>query len=191
MMDHGAAVYVMLVRAEAASNLARFDGIRYRFQEVLMRKRLLRSIQSPVMKDLVWKLNLRILIGNYVLSVGHADAYYNGAEIVQGLMRQEFMNAFEEVDLLFAPVVRLLPSSLVPLHKSWIQMDLQGYFTAPAHILQEYQHRVLHADLPRKLTNQDFGSIGPDLSEAHIYQAAYAYEQRTPWHTMKPTLVKE
>ncbi len=189
MMDHGAAVYVMLVRAEAASNLARFDGIRYG----------LRSPDAQTLTDVYTKtrnegfgleVKSRILIGNYVLSVGHADAYYTSAKIVQGLMRQEFLNAFKEVDLLFAPVSAGPAFKFGAVAQNSIQMDLQDYFTAPANLAG-----IPALSVPCGFTKEKlpigFQLIGPDLSEADIYQAAYAYEQQTPWHTMKPTLVKE
>jgi aspartyl-tRNA(Asn)/glutamyl-tRNA(Gln) amidotransferase subunit A len=183
-MDHGAAVYVMLVRAEAASNLARFDGIRYGR----------RSPDAHTLTDVYTKsrsegfgleVKSRILIGNYILSVGHADAYYNSAKIVQSLMRQEFLNAFKEVDLLFAPVSAAPAFKFGAYVQSSIQMDLQDYFTAPAN-LAGIPALAVPCGFTKDKLPLAFQLIGPDLSEADLYQAAYAYEQRTQWHTMKP-----
>ena len=186
MMDHGAAVYFMVNRAEAASNLARFDGIRYG----------LRSSHAQTLTDVYTQsrsegfgleVKSRILIGNYVLSVGHADAYYNSAKIVQGLMRQEFLNAFKEVDLLFAPVSAAPAFKFGAYAKNSIQMDLQDYFTAPAN-LAGIPALAVPCGFTKDKLPIGFQLIGPDLSEADLYQAAYAYEQRTPWHTMVPDL---
>ena len=89
MMDHAAAIYFMVSRAEAASNLARFDGVRYGY----------RSPHSSTLSEMYThtrnegfglEVKSRILIGNYVLSVGHADAFYKSAKIVQGYIREEF-----------------------------------------------------------------------------------------------------
>ncbi|MBA3751606.1 Asp-tRNA(Asn)/Glu-tRNA(Gln) amidotransferase subunit GatA [Candidatus Dependentiae bacterium] len=186
--DTMASAYFMISRAEAASNLARFDGVRYGY----------RSEQSQTLNDMYQnsrnqgfglEVKSRILIGNYVLSAGHADEFYKSAKIVQAYMREELLKAFKEVDLLFMPTA---PASAFPFgayYDNPIQVDLQDYFTAPANITGIPALAVpcgfTSANLPIS-----FQLMGPDFSEAALYQAAYAYEQATPWHTMHPPLYK-
>jgi aspartyl-tRNA(Asn)/glutamyl-tRNA(Gln) amidotransferase subunit A len=123
------------------------------------------------------------MIGNYVLSAGHADAYYNSAKKVQALMRDEFIEAFKSVDVLFGPV------SPTPAFKfgqvTGLEMDLQDYFTASANLTG-----IPALALPCGFTSSNlpvgFQLFGPDLSEELLYQTAYAYECTTSWHTMHP-----
>lgn len=185
-MDYSAAVYFMVSRAEAASNLARFDGIRYGY----------RSPHSQTLSDVYThsrnegfglEVKSRILIGNYVLSVGHADAFYNSAKIVQGRMREEHLEAFKDVDLLFSPVAASPAFKFGAFKDNPIQMDLQDYFTASAN-LTGLPALAVPCGFTKDKLPIGFQLMGPDLSEADIFQAAYAYEQAMPWHTMHPEL---
>jgi aspartyl-tRNA(Asn)/glutamyl-tRNA(Gln) amidotransferase subunit A len=188
MMDHSAAAYFIISRAEAASNLARFDGVRYGY----------RSKKSDSLTDMYMntrsegfglEVKSRILIGNYVLSAGHAEEFYKSANIMRGLIRQEFIEALQEVDLLFAPAAPAPAFRFGAFDDNRLQMDLQDYFTAAINLAGLPALAVpcgfTHDNLPI-----GFQLIGPELSEAAIYQAAYAYEQATPWHTMHPEQFK-
>ena len=185
-MDYSAAVYFMVSRAEAASNLARFDGIRYGY----------RSPNCQTLSDVYThsrnegfglEVKSRILIGNYVLSVGHADAFYNSAKIVQGRMREEHLAAFKDVDLLFSPVAASPAFKFGAFNDNPLQMDLQDYFTASAN-LTGLPALAVPCGFTKDKLPIGFQLLGPDLSEADIFQAAYAYEQAMPWHTMHPQL---
>ncbi len=186
MMDHGAAVYFMVNRAEAASNLARFDGVRYGYRSP--RAETLIDMYTHT-RDEGFGLNVksRILVGNYILQVGHADAFYTSAKMVQGCMRQEFIDAFKEVDLLFAPTSASPAFEFGAFDKNPIQMDLQDYFTAPAN-LTGMPALAIPCGFTRDNLPIGFQLMGPDLSEADLFQAAYAYERVTDWHTKHPQL---
>jgi aspartyl-tRNA(Asn)/glutamyl-tRNA(Gln) amidotransferase subunit A len=184
MMDFGAAVYFVISRAEAASNLARFDGVRYG----------LRDKQAPTLAQMYAstrhegfgpEVRRRIMIGNYVLSAGHADEYYNNAKKVQALMRTEFIKSFSTVDLLFAPVSPAPAFKFGAFADNPLQMDLQDYFTSPANLAG-----IPAVAVPCGFTKEKlpigFQLMGPDFSEGLIFQTAHAYEQATPWHTMYP-----
>jgi aspartyl-tRNA(Asn)/glutamyl-tRNA(Gln) amidotransferase subunit A len=187
-MDYGAAVYFMISRAEAASNLARFDGVRYgvRAQGVTTLAELYAETRGQGFGK---EVKRRILIGNYVLSVGHADQYYKSARIVQGLMRAEFLDAFKNVDLLFVPTSPAGAFKFGAFDNDKLQMDLQDYFTAPANLTG-----IPALSVPCGFTQDrlpiGFQLFGPDLSEELIFQTAYAYEAVTPWHTMHPEQFK-
>ena len=184
MMDHGTAAYFMVSRAEAASNFARFDGVRYghRSKE---RETLNQMYTNTRYEGFGLEVKSRILIGNYVLSVGHADQFYNSAKIVQGLIRDEFNRAFKDVDLLFMPGAPIPAFKFGAYGTNSIEMDLQDYFTGSIN-LAGIPALSVPCGFTKNMLPIGFQLVGPDLSEAELYQAAYAYEQSTPWHTMHP-----
>lgn len=184
MLDYCAAVYFMISRAECASNLARYDGVKYGFRSSSSDS--LSSMYANTRNEgLGYEVKRRILIGNYVLSVGHADDYYVSAKVVQGLMRKELMDAFKEVDLLFAPGSPAPAFKLGEFGANSLQMDLQDYFTAFANLAG-----IPGLAVPCGFTKENlpigFQLVGPELSEELIFQTAHAYEQSMPWHTMHP-----
>jgi aspartyl-tRNA(Asn)/glutamyl-tRNA(Gln) amidotransferase subunit A len=101
--DYAIATYYIIATAEASSNLARYDGVRYTF----------RSGSSETLSDMYRntrgegfgaECKRRIMLGTYVLSAGYYDAYYLKAQKVRGLIARDFANAFQEVDAIVAPV---------------------------------------------------------------------------------------
>jgi len=182
-MDLGAAVYFIVSRAEATSNLARFDGIRYGSRPAdaedltdVYRKTRTEGFGPEVKR--------RIMIGNYVLSSGYADQYYKKAKAVQHGMRLEFLKAFEQVDVLFAPVA---PTGAFKFHsfdENRLLMDLQDYFTAPAN-LAGIPALAIPCGFVKNMP-VGFQLMGADFTEDILYQVAYAYESSTTWHTMWP-----
>jgi aspartyl-tRNA(Asn)/glutamyl-tRNA(Gln) amidotransferase subunit A len=182
--DYSAAVYFIVSRAEAASNLARFDGVKYGF----------RAKGAANLKDMYFQtrgqgfgaeVRRRILIGNYVLSAGHAAEFYGKACKVRELMRYELNQAFADVDLLFLPTSAAPAFKFGAFDENRLQMDLQDYFTAPASLTKLPALAVPCGFTASKLPI-GFQLMGPELSEELLYQAAHAYEVATPWHTMHP-----
>lgn len=182
-MDYGAAVYFMISRAEAASNLARFDGVRYGY----------RSKQGEGLVDMYAnsrgegfgpEVRRRIMIGNYVLSAGHAEAYYRSAKIVQQMMRQEFLEAFKSVDLLFMPTAPCPAFKFGAFKDNPLQMDLQDYFTAPVNLVG-----VPAISIPCGFVDGlpiGMQLVGPHQAEELLLQTAHAYEQAHDWHLKYP-----
>ena len=185
-LDHSAAVYFMLSRAEAASNLSRFDGVRYgnRYTDTQSLQEMYEKTRSygfgPQVKQ-------RILIGNYVLSSGHSDEFYESAKVVQNMIREEFINAFKQYDVLFMPVNSIPAFSFGKFEDNKLEMDLQDYFTAPANLAGIPAISVPCGFVDNRLPI-GFQLLGPDLSEGMLFQTAYAYEHNTDWHTMHPHL---
>lgn len=186
IMDHSAAVYFMVSRAEAASNLARFDGVRYGYRSPNS-KTLSEMYTNTRNEGFGLEVKSRILIGNYVLSVGHADAFYKSAKIVQAAIRNEFLKAFKEVDLLFGPVAPMAAFKFGAFNDNPIQMDLQDYFTSSAN-LAGIPALAVPCGFTKEGLPVGFQLMGPDLSEEELFQAAYVYEQDTAWHTKHPLL---
>lgn len=185
-LDYSAAVYFILSRAEAASNLARFDGVRYGMRD--KKATTLADMYANTRHDgFGQEVKARIMIGNYVLSVGHAGEFYNNAKKVQQLMRYELQQAFKEVDLLIAPTHPAPAFKFGAFDNNKLQMDLQDYFTCAMNITG-----VPAISIPCGFTTDKlpigFQIIGPHLAEELIYQTAHAYEQSTPWHTMHPEM---
>ena len=183
LIDYAAAVYFIVSRAEAASNLARFDGIRYGLRAPADS---LEEVYTNTRHDGFGpEVRSRILIGNYVLSAGHADAYYKKAKQVQAMIRQSFVDTFKEVSVL------LMPTSPAPAFKfgayaeNKLQMDLQDFFTCPINLAGNAAISI-PAGFSKEGLPLGFQIIAPHLGEELMFKVAHAYEQQTPWHTMHP-----
>lgn len=186
IMDHSAAVYFMVSRAEAASNLARFDGVRYGYR-CSNPISLADSYARTRTEGFGAEVKSRILVGMYVLSAGYADQYYNSAKKVQALMRTAYDEAFKDVDLLFSPVSATPAFKLGAFKDNQLALDLQDYFTA-SNNLTGIPGLAVPCGFTKAGLPMGFQLIGPEFSEADIFQAAYAYEQSTEWHTKHPKL---
>lgn len=183
-MDYSAATYFIVSRAEAASNLSRFDGVRFGY----------RNTQAKTLNDMYTKtrhdgfgleVKVRILVGNYVLSAGHAARYYQNAKKVQKIMRKEFDESFKDVDLLIIPTQSAPAFKFGAYDQDKLQMDLQDYFTAFANLIGAPAISVPCGFTKDKLPI-GLQIVGPHLSEQLLFNTAYAYEQATEWHMMHP-----
>ena len=183
-MDYAAAAYFILSRAEAASNLARFDGVRYGLRDKTAKvlSKMYFNTRHDGFGD---EIKARIMVGNYVLSSGHAGEFYANAQKVQRLIRREFLLAFKKVDLLIMPTQAAPAFIFGAFDENKLQMDLQDYFTCPMNLAG-----IPAISLPCGFTKNNlplgFQLIGSHLSEELIYRVAHAYEQQTAWHTMHP-----
>ena len=127
----------------------------------------------------------RILMGTYALSAGYYDAYYKKAQQVRTLIRREFDEAFERLDLLVTPTSPTVAFKLGEIVDP-IVMHANDVCTVPANV----------AGLPGISVPCGFVEalpvgmqlIGPHLSEATLLRTAHAYEQATGWHDMHPAL---
>lgn len=182
-MDDGAAVYFMISRAEAASNLARFDGVRYGLR--VEKETLGEQYSATRGAGFGPEVRRRILIGNYVLSAGHADQYYVSACTVRAAMKAEFMGALEKVDCLFAPISPIPAFTFGAFDTDRLAMDLQDYFTAPVNLVG-----LPAVAVPCGFVNDQlpmgFQLIGKMFGEEQILAYAHAYEQATAWHMRRP-----
>ena len=184
-MDYSAAAYFIISRAEAASNLARFDGVRYGMRD--KNAATLGQMYSNTRHDGFGpEVKSRILIGNYVLSAGHAGAFYEKARNVQRMIRHEFMEAFKDIDLLVMPTQPAPAFEFGAFDVDKLQMDLQDYFTCPINLAG-----IPALSVPCGFTKKEslpigFQLVGPHLSEELLCQVAHAYELSQPWATTHP-----
>lgn len=183
-LKYGISVYFIVSRAEAASNLARFDGSLYG----------VRAKDAKTLKEMYIQtrhdgfgieVKRRILMGNYVLSSRHQDAFYKKADHVRAMMRAEFEQAFKEVDLLISPTASTLPFEIGKMCQDPVKMYLADYFTVP-NCITGNPALSIPCEFSKDNLPIGFQFIGPRLSEELIYQVAYAFEQSTDYHLKTP-----
>ena len=184
--DYAVAVYYIIATAEASANLARFDGIRYGLRvdgadpvELYGRTRGA-GFGAEVKR--------RIILGTYVLSSGYYDAYYLRAQKVRTLIRQDFLKAFEKVDLIVTPTTPTAAFKAGEKSDDPMQMYLSDIFTISCNLAG-----ICGISLPCGFTSNPKLPIGLQLlgkpfGEATLLKAAHAYEQATPWHRERPAL---
>jgi aspartyl-tRNA(Asn)/glutamyl-tRNA(Gln) amidotransferase subunit A len=165
-------VYYVLAPAEASSNLARFDGVRFgRRAAADSLAEMYERTRSAGFGDEVTR---RVLIGTYVLSAGHYDAYYRRAQEVRALIAQDFSNAFDAVDLLLTPTA---PTPAFPLGAVTdpYEMYLNDVFTVTANLAG-----VPAMSVPAgRVDGLPVGAqlVAPHFGEARMFRAAYALER--------------
>jgi aspartyl-tRNA(Asn)/glutamyl-tRNA(Gln) amidotransferase subunit A len=184
----GAAVaaYYLIATAEASSNLARYDGIKFG----------LRTKQSKDLLDLYMKtrqegfgpeVKRRIMLGTYALSAGYYEAYYGKAQAVRTLIRRDFENAFKDVDLIVTPVTPTPAFKLGEKVQDPLQMYLSDIYTISVNL----------AGLPAISVPAGFSKaglpigvqlIGRPFEEETVLRGGHAYEQATEWRLKKPTI---
>jgi aspartyl-tRNA(Asn)/glutamyl-tRNA(Gln) amidotransferase subunit A len=182
--QHGVATYYVVAPAEASSNLARYDGVKYGLR--VPGKDLIDMAARTRAAGFGAEVKRRIMLGTYALSAGYHDAYYGQAQKVRTLVRREFEAAFARVDLLAAPTTPGVAfehgAKADPL-----AMYMNDVYTIPASMTGLPAISVpcgfSAAGLPIGLQ-----LIGPALDEATILRAAHAYEQATPWRDRRPEL---
>jgi aspartyl-tRNA(Asn)/glutamyl-tRNA(Gln) amidotransferase subunit A len=174
-------VYYILAPAEASSNLARYDGIRYghRASGSLDLKSLYKKSRS---EGFGREVQRRILVGCYVLSSGFYDAYYVKAQQVRSLIVNDFKSAFaDKCDLIVAPTTPTPPFKIGEKFSDPLTMYLNDIFTIPVNL----------AGLPGMSIPCGFSTnglpigmqlIGRPWDEATLFRAASAYESQTNWH---------
>ncbi len=183
-LKDGIAVYFIASRAEAASNLARFDGSLYgnRVEDAAA----LQEMYTKTRHDgFGVEVKRRIITGNYALSSAHQDDFYEQANHVRSMIRAEFLKAFEEVDLLISPTTPTFPFKLGELIDDPITMYLADYFLVPNCVIGT-PALSLPCGYSQKGLPIGLQFLGPRLSEELIYQVAYAFEQSTDHHLRNP-----
>jgi len=181
--EHCLSVYYIIATAEASSNLARYDGVRYTH----------RSADAKDVLDVYYKsreegfgpeVKRRIILGTYVLSSGYYDAYYLRAQKVRTLIRQDFLNAYQSVDAI------LTPTSPTPAFKAGEKADPLSMYLSDI-----YTIGVNLAGLPGISVPAGFSSaglpiglqlIGQPYQEADLLAIAHAYDANHRWNERRP-----
>ena len=181
--QHTIATYYVIATAEASSNLARFDGVRYGrradkvedLQDLYMRSRS---------EGFGAEVKRRILLGTYVLSAGYYDAYYGKAQKVRTLIRRDFENAFESCDVIATPTMPETAFELGAKIDDPLAMYLSDIYTVSANLAG-----LPGLSMPCGLANGmpvGLQLIGKSLDEATILRVGDAFERRTDHHAARP-----
>ncbi len=126
------ACYYIIMPAEASSNLARYDGIRYGVQK--KSEELLEVYEKSRGAGLGKEPTRRVILGTYVLSAGYYDAYYARAQKVRSLIKKDFNEVFKEVDILLTPTTPTMPFKFGEKTKDPVSMYLSDIYTTPANL---------------------------------------------------------
>jgi len=181
--DAAVAVYYVIATAEASSNLARYDGVKFglRAKET---KDLLDLYMKTRQEGFGPEVKRRIMLGTYALSAGYYDAYYGKAQAVRTLICEDFRAAFKDVDLIVTPVTPTPAFRLGEKSEDPLQMYLSDIYTISVNL----------AGLPAIAVPCGFSKaglpigvqmIGRAFEEETLLRAAHAYEQSTQWHLKK------
>jgi aspartyl-tRNA(Asn)/glutamyl-tRNA(Gln) amidotransferase subunit A len=180
------ATYYVLANAEASSNLARYDGVRYGLRAASSED-LLTMYKRTRAEGFGTEVKRRIMLGTYALSSGYYDAYYKKAQQLRTLFRQDFREAFERCDALVTPVSPTPAFRLGERLDDPLQMYLADVFTTPVSLAG-----LPAISVPCGFTPQDLPIglqlIAPPFCEALALQVAATFETATDFHTKKPAL---
>ncbi len=187
-LKYGIAVYFVLSRAEAASNLSRFDGTLYGARQ---HGETLREMYVKTRHDAFGKeIQRRILMGNFVLSSGYFDAYYGKAQQVRTMIRAEYEEAFKAVDVLISPTASTLPFTLGEAERDPLTLYMADYFTVP-NCITGLPALSIPCGYASNGLPIGFQFMGPAFSEDLLYQIAYAFEQQHDYYTQYPAAFME
>ncbi|OLO03816.1 Asp-tRNA(Asn)/Glu-tRNA(Gln) amidotransferase subunit GatA [Salinicola socius] len=175
--------YYVIAPAEASSNLSRYDGVRFghRCENPVDLEDLYKRSRAEGFGD---EVKRRILIGTHTLSEGFFDAYYRKAQQVRRLIRQDFMDAFEEVDVLMGPAAPT-PAFDLGAKKDPVSMYLQDIYTIAINL----------AGIPGISVPAGFAGkrpiglqiLGKHFAESQLLNVAHQFQQATDWHRRHPS----
>jgi aspartyl-tRNA(Asn)/glutamyl-tRNA(Gln) amidotransferase subunit A len=178
-------IYYVVANAEASSNLARFDGLRYgprsrqdNLLELYVENRT-RGFGAEVVR--------RILLGTFALSAGYADAYYRRASAARALLCQDFDEAFSEVDLILCPTVPATAFKIGEKVDDPLSMYLSDIFTTPAS-LAGLPAISVPSGLTRSGLPLGLQILAPKFSEETLFAAAAAFEGATRFTDAAPAI---
>lgn len=184
--DIGIATYYVLAPAEASANLARFDGVRYGHRAADTGDLLEHYLKTRA-EGFGPEVKRRILLGTYVLSSGYYDAYYVKAQKARTLVRQDFTQAFEQVDVIVSPTSPVPPFRIGAFRDDPLSMYLEDLFTIPANLAGLPAISVPCGSIQEDGVELPVGLhfTGKPLDESTLLRVAHAYEQANDWHTRR------
>ena len=180
-------VYYLVCTAEASSNLARYDGVKYGYRAPAVNDSLKEMYSRTRDDGFGPEVKRRIMLGTYVLSAGYYDAFYLKALQVRTLLRRDYEVAFERVDVVAMPTMPTPPFKLGEKSSDPLQMYLGDIFTVSANL----------AGLPGISVPCGFSSdglpigfqlMGRMFDEVTMLRVADAYERATEWHARTPAI---
>lgn len=183
---YGLPAYYIIAPSEASANLARYDGVKYGFRTPEA-ENLLEMYKKTRAAGFGAEVKRRIMLGTYALSAGYYDAYYLKAQKVRTLIKQDFEQAFEKVDVLVCPTAPTPAFKAGEKISDPLTMYLSDLMTIPVNL-----SGLPGMSIPCGFDDQGLPIgmqlIGKVLGEEQVFQVAYAYEQSTDWHLKQPPL---
>jgi aspartyl-tRNA(Asn)/glutamyl-tRNA(Gln) amidotransferase subunit A len=175
--------YYVIAPAEASTNLSRFDGVRYGYR-----------CENPVdLHDLYTRtreegfgdeVKRRILVGTYALSAGYYDAYYKKAQQVRRLIKQDFVDCFEQVDIIAGPTTPGPAFALGAKSNDPVSMYLEDVYTLAVNLAGLPGMSLPAGFVDDKPVGMQL--IGRHFDEARLLNVAHRYQQATDWHLRTP-----
>ena len=177
--EHGISAYYLVAPAEASSNLARYDGVRYGLRSDA--EDIVSMTSRTRDEGFGTEVKRRIMLGTYALSAGYYDAYYGQAQKVRSLIIRELERAYQKVDLIACPTSPTTAFRLGERTDNPLEMYLSDIFTVPVNLAGNAAISV-----PCGLSDDDGLPVGLQLvakalDEATMFRAAYAFEQDLSW----------
>jgi aspartyl-tRNA(Asn)/glutamyl-tRNA(Gln) amidotransferase subunit A len=181
--EYAIAVYYIVATAEASSNLARYDGMRYGHRASA--KDLTETYMRSRQEGFGAEVKRRIMLGTYVLSAGYYDAYYLKAQRARSLIKKDFDDAFQRCDAIITPTAPTTAFKIAEKTQDPLQMYLSDIYTISVNL----------AGLPALSLPCGFDTeglpiglhiIGKHFDESTVLRVAHVYEQSTTWHERKP-----
>ncbi|SBS27415.1 Glutamyl-tRNA(Gln) amidotransferase subunit A [Marinomonas aquimarina] len=179
--------YYVIAPSEASSNLSRFDGVRYgyRCEEP---KDLMDMYKRSRGEGFGKEVQKRIMVGTYALSEGYYDAYYLKAQRIRRLIKEDFVNALAEVDVIMGPVAPTTAFGIGAKTDDPIAMYLEDIYTLSINL----------AGIPAMSIPAGFADgmpvglqiMGNYFAEAKLLNVAHKFQQATDWHTKNPSLAE-
>jgi aspartyl-tRNA(Asn)/glutamyl-tRNA(Gln) amidotransferase subunit A len=182
--EYAVAVYYLLATAEASSNLARYDGVRYGHRAKAPADLIDLYVRSRA-EGFGPEVKRRIMLGTYALSSGYYDAYYAKAQRVRTLIKRDFDRAFERADVIATPTAPTPAFRLGEKTQDPLQMYLSDIFTISVNLAGVPALSMPCGFSPEGLPI-GLQLIGKTFDEETVLRAAFAYEQATTWKTRKP-----
>lgn len=181
--EYALSAYYIIASAEASSNLARFDGVRYGVRDADSRD-VTGMMSSTRGKYFGKEVKKRIMIGTYALSAGYYDAYYLKALKARTLLKRDFDKAFGKYDVLITPIAPTLPFKLGENTKDSINMYLGDICTVTINLVG-----IPGITLPCGFADGlpvGMQILGKPFSEDLLFNVAYQFEQSTDFHLKRP-----
>lgn len=183
--DYALSAYYILSSAEASSNLARYDGIRYGHRSEEYTDAIDIYTKSRT-EGFGAEVKRRIMLGTYALSAGYYDAYYKKALKVRTLIKNDFEEAFKGCDVMLGPTSPTVAFKLGERIKDPLRMYMSDICTVPVNIAG-----VCALSLPCGMSDNlpvGLQLIGNYFAEEKLLRAGYAYQRNTGWHKLSPAI---
>lgn len=179
--------YYVIAPAEASSNLSRYDGVRFGYR-CDNPTDLIDLYKRTRAEGFGTEVKRRLLMGTHTLSEGFFDAYYKKAQQVRRLIRQDFLDAFEEVDVLMGPTTPT-PAFDLGANMDPVSLYLQEVYTIPANLAG-----IPGISVPAGMAGKrpvGLQILSSHFTEARLLNIAHQFQQATDWHRQRPAFAEE